>query len=250
MQLVKRFERMLLHAVRNDGRFAVGTKNRLSSFERAPASALRSVFLCVVSFVFADPCFGEVRRDGIAPEILELFARGFEHFSVGVRMEEHVPFLIAGEGGLRAVRAADDDGAQLPLVEEVAFCMHIALVDARFDIRKLEEFSQRCRTVEIQVRRGEKAPGNTIVTQLVEHFDERLQTAIRDEGDGEVEACARFELGFDDRKQVGGRSLIVRYDAWVERAVRSFGFFSRVDVARVETLLETDDRIITRIGQC
>lgn len=48
--------------------------------------------------------------------------------------KENVPLLVARQGGLREVRASDDDGGNAPLVEEIPFCVKISLVNARFDV--------------------------------------------------------------------------------------------------------------------
>ena len=48
--------------------------------------------------------------------------------------KENVPLLVARQGSLREVRASNDDGGNVPLVEERPFCVKISLVNACFDV--------------------------------------------------------------------------------------------------------------------
>ena len=66
--------------------------------------------------------------------------------------EEDIPLLIARQGGLREVRASDDDGGNALLVEEIPFRVEVSLINARFDVGIFEQFPECVGIVEAEVR--------------------------------------------------------------------------------------------------
>lgn len=116
--------------------------------------------------------------------------------------KENVPLLVARQGSLREVRASNDDGGNASLVEEIAFCVKVSLVNARFNVGIFEQLPERVRIVEAEIRRCENAPLDSPLSQLREYFGEHLNSAGRDECDRKIEAHAIEEFPFDNGEHI------------------------------------------------
>ena len=163
MEYVERFERMRLHFVGFDLCRPVVTGRRaafrhVGDIELTACRSVRRRLFCKEFFVAFDPVHIEVRGVFVSPEIFEF---GFGFMGDVARWEgakENVPLLVARQGGLREVRASNDDGGNAPLVEEIPFCVKVSLVNACFNVGIFEQLSERVGIVEAEIRRCENAP--------------------------------------------------------------------------------------------
>ena len=85
---------------------------------------------------------GKRNSRGVAPQRIELTSKLSEQAAVFNGLVQHVPFFIAGEGGLRHVRAADDDRAGFALIKNVSLGMQITLEYANFYVVVFQELAK------------------------------------------------------------------------------------------------------------
>ena len=78
---------------------------------------------------------GKAKRIKLAPQFTEQTA-------VFNGLVQHIPFFITGEGGLRHVRAADDDRAGFALIKNVSLGMQITLEYANFHVVVFQELAK------------------------------------------------------------------------------------------------------------
>ena len=142
---VERFESMRLHFIGFDFYcYAVVRKRaflrHIGDIELTTCGDVRCRFFGKEFLVAFDPMRIKAYGVFVDPEFFE-FCLGF--MGDVARWEgakEDVPFLITRQGGLREVRASNDDGGNALLVEEVAFRVKVSLVNSRFNIGIFEQF--------------------------------------------------------------------------------------------------------------
>ena len=260
MQHIEGLERMTLHLVRS---YAIRTVHfvadlhmglstgarfiwtlyrvlRLSSQSTFERSRMPRLVCHAIYFVFRDPRFRKLDGCFVRPQGIELPFRIFEQAAVCIRVEKHVPFLVARKRLLGEVRAADDDRRKPRLIEEVPFRVVFSLVDTCLDVGVFEQRAQGARVVEVQVCRGQDPARYAPPPQLEQDGDERLNSAVGDERNREIKADAFPELSLQDRQDVRARLFVVRENS---RSIPVIGLGVCFDEARFEAFRKIDDAV-------
>ena len=247
VQHLQRIQGQGLHLVGNDarqfGRSCSGRRRRrLARPERGPAfQPLPLPRLCAKCFVALDPFLGHGNGVVVVPHLLVLPSDLMEHIAAREGLEQHVPFLVAGQSVVGQVRAAHDDGRYALLFEKVALGVKVSLVNAGLDVRKLQELPQRVWIVEVVQSGGQDSAAHSLPLQLVQDLDQHLDAAGRNKGHREVEALARGKLRLDNGKNVCLLAGAVAHDP---RGVALVGLDAGVYEARPESVGKVDDVVL------